>query len=87
MTDWPLMGASEYKHVVLGSILLSYVEDAIDVRRIGKLVDLISGTGGKTFWACLRVFLGLCASAGPRAASASTHISPSTSCSWRYWSP
>jgi hypothetical protein len=40
VTDWPLMGASEYKHVVLGPIFLStsrtllkYVEDAIDGRR------------------------------------------------------
>ena len=33
VTDWPLMGASEYKHVVLGPIFLKYVEDAIDERR------------------------------------------------------
>lgn len=44
------MGASEHKHVVLGSIFFNYVEDAIDVRRIGELVDLISGIGGKTSW-------------------------------------
>ncbi len=30
VTDWPLMGASAYKHVVLGPIFLKYVEDAID---------------------------------------------------------
>jgi hypothetical protein len=34
--DWPLMGASEYKHVVLGSIFLKYVEDAIDERRASR---------------------------------------------------
>ena len=33
VTDWPLMGASEYKHVVLGPIFLKYIEDAIDERR------------------------------------------------------
>ena len=33
VTDWPLMGAAEYKHVVLGPIFLKYVEDAIDERR------------------------------------------------------
>ena len=30
VTDWPLIGASEYKHVVLGPIFLKHVEDAID---------------------------------------------------------
>jgi hypothetical protein len=33
VTDWPLMGASEYKHVVPGPIFLKNVEDAIDERR------------------------------------------------------
>ena len=33
VTDWPLMGASECKYVVLGPIFLNYVEDAIDERR------------------------------------------------------
>ena len=33
VTDWPLMGASDHKHVVLGPIFLKYVEDAIDERR------------------------------------------------------
>jgi type I restriction enzyme M protein len=33
VTDWPLMGAAEYKHVVLRPIFLKYVEDAIDERR------------------------------------------------------
>ena len=33
VTDWPLMGASEYRHVVLGPIFLKYIEDAIDERR------------------------------------------------------
>jgi type I restriction-modification system DNA methylase subunit len=33
VTDWPLMGAAEYKHVVLGPIFLKHVEDAIDERR------------------------------------------------------
>lgn len=33
VTDWPLMGASEYKHVVLGPILLKDVEHAIAAGR------------------------------------------------------
>jgi HsdM N-terminal domain len=33
VTDWPLMGASEYKHVVLGPIFLKDVESAVDERR------------------------------------------------------
>ena len=33
VTDCPLMGASEYKHMVLGPIFLKYVEDAIAAGR------------------------------------------------------
>ena len=33
VTDWPLIGAAEYTHVVLGPIFLKYVEGAIDQRR------------------------------------------------------
>ena len=33
VTDWPLIGAAENTHVVLGPIFLNYVEDAIDERR------------------------------------------------------
>ena len=176
VTDWPLIGASEYKHVVLGPIFLKYVEDAIDerravlrdelaadgitsdaaaellesrdeytaegvfwvtpearwqylnqrakqpeidklidnamdlievdnpslrcmvpktyarpsldVRRIGELVDLISSTRGRTSWAVSTSTSSAGAPPqGPRAAASSTHISPSTSCSWRCWSP
>ena len=44
VTDWPLMGASEYKHVVLGPIFLKYVEDAIDERR-AALRDELAADG------------------------------------------
>ena len=33
MTGWSLIGASEYKHVVLSPIFINDVEDAIDQRR------------------------------------------------------
>jgi hypothetical protein len=176
VTDWPLMGAAEYTHVVLGPIFLKYVEDAIDerravlrdelaadgitsdaaeellesrdeyaaegvfwvtpdarwqylnqrakqpeigkpidnamdlievddpslrrmvpkiyarpsldVRRIGELVDLLSTTRGRTSWAVATSTSSAgTPPEGPRAAASSTHISPSTSCSWGCWSP
>ena len=67
---------------------MTYARHSLDVRGIGELVDLISSTGGRTSWAVSTSTSSAGAPPqGPRAAASSAHISPSTSCSWRCWSP
>jgi type I restriction enzyme M protein len=67
---------------------MTYARPSLDVRGIGELVDLISSTGGRTSWAVSTSTSSAGAPPqGPRAPASSAHISPSTSCSWRCWSP